>query len=807
MTPRAGLLLALLALVSTSRPASAGGFRLFADSPTARSTDLSYGYRTSPGFVSLAINGKFPVDTVQYFLGRNSLRLLYTSSTTGDWALAAITPGFQPVSVASLDSLVFYIRPSATIPLAELPSVFIEDNANHRTSRFPLNLAIASAPGATWTRVVIPMSWFQANAGIMDLNALKLVFFGATPGVATTATRLVNVDEIRFVDTDATPPPTPAGFRVREHERHAEIGWDAPANADIDMVRIERNTGTGWTRVGIAPSEEGGAIDWLDATGVTARYRVIASDMGLRLSPPSDSSQITTRALTDAEFLDRTQEAAFRYFWDHGHPVSGLSRERTTSGDVCTSGGTGMGVMAMIMAADRGFITRADARARVQQIVTFLRTQVPQYLGAYPHWINGTTGQPIGFLSPTDDTRDLVETSYLFMGLLSARSYFGANDASEIALRNDITAMWTAVQWDAFVQSGGTAITWHRSPTTGFSVGALVTGWNEAMITYLLAKASPTHAIATSLYHTGWAQNGAIVNGNTYYGTVLPLGPAYGGPLFFEQYTPMGFDPHYGPDTYADYFQQGVAHTLINRAYCQANPNGRVGYSSTVWGLTASDELDGYSAHAPFSNDNGTLSPTAAFSSYPFTPTESMAAMRAMYNTYGSRLWGVFGPKDAFSPTQANWYAGGYIAIDQGPIAVMIENGRTGLLWNHFMNNPEVLAALSALGFVRNPGWTTDTPGTPAVPRLALAAGPNPSRGAVTFACALPAPGRVQLALYDLRGARVTILSDATLPAGSHTFQWDGRDAHGMAVSPGMYLARLEAGRDAVTTRIIRLAR
>lgn len=806
MTTRSRILGALLALAVFAPPASAGGFRLFADSITPVSMDLSYGYRTSPGFVSLATNSKAPIDTSIYYLGRNSIRLLYSTATTGDWAVGATTPGFQPVSVASLDSLVFFMRATTATTGAQLPSIFFEDTSNRRTSRFPLSLALASLPATTWTRVAIPMSWFQANAGSMDLNALKLVFFGAQLGLSS-GTRTLNIDEIRFVDTDATAPPVPLGFRAREHEKHAEINWDAPSDPDIDMVRIQRNTGSGWSTVAIAPAEEGGATDWLGATGVTARYRVIAADMGLLTSAPSDSAQITTRPLTDAEFLDRTQESAFRFFWDHGHPVSGLSRERTTSGEVCTSGGTGMGVMAMIMAADRGFVSRNDARARVQQIVTFLRTQVPQYLGAFPHWINGTTGQPIGFLGPTDDTRDLVETSYLFMGLLAARSYFGADDESETALRNDITTMWNACQWDAFVQNGGTAIMWHRSPTTGFSVGATVQGWNEAMITYLLAKASPTHPIATSLYHTGWARNGAIVNGATYYGNVLPLGSAYGGPLFFEQYTNMAFDPHYGPDSYADYFQQARAHTLINRAYCQANPQGRVGYGGDIWGLTASDEPNGYSAHEPFNNDNGTLSPTAALSSYPFTPTESMAAMRAMYNLYGQRLWGVFGPKDAWNPGASNWYAGGYISIDQGPIAVMIENGRTALLWNHFMNNPEVLGALTALGFVRNPGWTTDTPGAPSAPRLALTAGPNPSHGPVTLACALPAAGRVRLVLYDLRGARVTTMSDATLPAGSHSFQWDGRDAQGIAVAPGMYLARLEAGGAAVTTRIIRLAR
>jgi hypothetical protein len=292
---------------------------------------------------------------------------------------------------------------------------------------------------------------------------------------------------------------------------------------------------------------------------------------------------------------------------------------------------------------------------------------------------------------------DLVETSYLAQGLLAVRQYFDGVDADETQIRTLATQLWEAIEWDAFRPVGQDVLRWHRSPTTGLS-SANVQGWNECMITYLLAVASPTHPVPTSLYHVGWAGNGGMVNGASYYGHPLYVGPAYGGPMFFAHYSFLGFDPRYKHDAYANYYVHNRNHALVQVAYCTANPGGRVGYGASSWGLTASDDPYGYSAHAAFSNDNGTLTPTAALASMPYVPAQSLAAARHFYQTYGANLWSFEGFKDAFHPG-LNWTASDAIAIDQGPIVVMIENHRSGLLWKLFMSCPEVQSGLRKLGF------------------------------------------------------------------------------------------------------------
>jgi len=156
-------------------------------------------------------------------------------------------------------------------------------------------------------------------------------------------------------------------------------------------------------------------------------------------------------------------------------------------------------------------------------------------------------------------------------------------------------------------------------------------------------------------------------------------------------------DPRNLEDSYANYWEQNVNHSLINMAYCSDNPQSYAGYSEECWGLTASDGNDGYSAHSP-NNDRGVITPTAAISSLPFTPEESMKAIRHFYYYLGDRLWGEYGFYDAFNPT-AGWVASSFLAIDQGPIICMIENHRTGLLWDLYMSAPEVKQGLDKLGF------------------------------------------------------------------------------------------------------------
>lgn len=396
--------------------------------------------------------------------------------------------------------------------------------------------------------------------------------------------------------------------------------------------------------------------------------------------------------LSDNDLMTLVQQQTFKYFWDFAHPSSGMARERNSSGDVVTTGGSGFGIMAMIVAMERGFITRADGMVRLDKILGFLET-CDRFHGVWPHWLNGVTGKIVPF-SAKDNGGDIVETSYMIQGLLCMRQYLNSAVTAEKAEIDRINNLYHSVEFDWFT-NGEKTLYWGWSPDYGYNLK--IQGYNETLITYVTAASSPTHGITTDVYTNGYANNGGIKNGRSYYGYMLPLGSDYGGPLFFTQYSFLGLDPRHLKDQYADYWIQNVNQSLINWAYCKANPRKYPGYGSAVWGLTASDNPWGYNAQSP-TNDLGVITPTAAISSIVYTPVQSLNALKTDYYFLGDHLWSNYGFYDAFDITEG-WWANSTLAIDQGPIICMIENYRTGLLWNLFMSASEVQNGLTKLGF------------------------------------------------------------------------------------------------------------
>ena len=445
-----------------------------------------------------------------------------------------------------------------------------------------------------------------------------------------------------------------------------------------------------------------GSLNYLEKYTVDVAS-TLRSSQGRNLQAPTSVVFVTTidstrkfPSISDNELLTKIQQQTFKFFWDFGHPVSGLARERSNGDDnIVTSGGSGFGMMAILVGIERGFITRAEGLTRMQTIVSFLKNTADKFQGAFPHWLNGSTGKVVPFASD-DDGADLVETAYAVQGLLCARQYFDGAGTAETSLRSDINAIWNGVDWEYFRKADEDVLYWHWSPL-GFIKNVQIKGWNECLITYVLAAASTTHTIPKTVYDNGWASNGGMKNGNSYYGYQLPLGPAQGGPLFFAHYSFLGINPQGLSDAYANYNTQNTNHTLINRAYCLANPKGYFGYSDSVWGITASDIQNGYKASSP-TDDAGYIAPTAALSSFPYTPTESMAALKFFYYTLGDKIWKEYGFVDAFN-LHTPWFANSFLAIDQGPIIVMIENYRSKLLWNLFTSCPEVKDGMQALGF------------------------------------------------------------------------------------------------------------
>jgi len=420
------------------------------------------------------------------------------------------------------------------------------------------------------------------------------------------------------------------------------------------------------------------------------------------VKPVAFDAKTRPKNLSDSALLDLVQKQTFRYFWDFAHPISGMARERSNENfgygnETITTGGTGFGIMSIIVAVERKWIPRDTAAKFMLKMVNFL-LKANAYHGVFPHWMNGATGKTIPF-SRKDDGADLVETSYLFQGLLCARQYFNNDNRIEREFRNKLSWMWPDTEWNWFTKGGEEVLYWHWSPNNGWAMNFPVRGFNECLIMYILAASSPNekYQVPASVYHRGWAESNFFKNGKTFYGHKLPLGFDYGGPLFFSQYSFLGLDPRGLKDRYADYWEQNKNHTLINHDYCVENPKAFKGYGENCWGLTASDTYNGYNAFSP-TNDEGTITPTAALSAFPYTPEYSMKALKHFYYDLGDKIWSEYGFIDAFNETK-NWYASSHLAIDQGPIVAMIENYRSGLLWNLFMSCPEIQAGLKKLGF------------------------------------------------------------------------------------------------------------
>ena len=425
--------------------------------------------------------------------------------------------------------------------------------------------------------------------------------------------------------------------------------------------------------------------------------------------PNDDDDPIVIEPLSDEEMMDLTQETTFKYFWDFAEPNSGAAKERyhpnnpSLNQNVVTTGGTGFGLMSILVGMERNYITKSEGIERLNKILTFLEN-ADRFHGAWSHWIDGNNGNVLPF-STEDNGGDLVETAFLTQGLICIKEYFKNGSTEEKTLANQADVLWKGVEWNWYTQNQN-KLFWHWSPNNGFAINLELKGYNETLLAFILAAASPNYPITAEVYHQGWASNGNIKASNSQYGFPLILkhagSPTYGGPLFFAHYSYLGLNPTYLSDQYANYWDLNFNHTSINYQYCVSNPKGYADYSSDCWGLTASytrnsDGSMGYNAHKP-GNDTGVISPTAAISSIVYTPQKALDAMHFFYSKK-DKLLGPAGFYDAFSPEYNYWVAEAYLAIDQGPQIIMIENYRTGLLWNLFMQNEDVQNGLDTLEF------------------------------------------------------------------------------------------------------------
>jgi hypothetical protein len=674
-------------------------------------------------------DGHLPLETKIFLSPPNALRLQWQSQSGGGWEAEVHVDRFrnrfpaflghtlyfwcfapQEIAANDLPALVLSNR-SEGLQVAEFPGAFTEP--------LPLGKFTGEIPAGRWTLVRIPLSAFQSKSIYeFDPQFLQSIVFHQAH--ADGAQHLLIIDDIRVGDD---PPKrlaaltSPKNVRAVGYDRHVDLQWDAVTNPALQHYVVYRSLdGKQFEPVGIQLPDITRYTDFLGKSGVTAQYKVASSDWLNRSSAPSEVVSASTREFSDDELLTMLQENCFRYYWDAADPHSGMTRENIPGDDrIVATGASGMGIATLIVGAQRGFVTRAQGIERMKKIVSFLE-KADRYHGAWSHYMNGATGKTMPVFGMFDNGGDLVETSFLIEGLLAARQYFRGNSDDERDLYQRISQLWETVEWDWYRgPTPGDFLYWHWSAEWGWQIQHPLIGFNEVMITYLLAMSSPTHPVPASMYYSGWASQseralsyragwGGVAdgdhygNGHTYYGIKLDVGVGTGGPLFFTDYSFFGFDPHSLHDRFtSSYFDNNRNIARINLAYCIANPKKFAGYGADAWGLTASDGPWGYVPHAPDdNNDKGTLTPTGALASFPYTPEASMAALKHYYRDLGSQIWDVYGPRDAYNPGQ-NWISIIYMGLNQAPITVMVENHRTGLVWKNFMANPEIGTMLQKL--------------------------------------------------------------------------------------------------------------
>ncbi len=503
------------------------------------------------------------------------------------------------------------------------------------------------------------------------------------------------------------------------------------------------------------------------------------------------------RADATAAMLDSIQHASFNYFWYEANAANGLIKDRSTTGSPCSIASTGFGLSAICTGIDHGWVTRAAGRARV---LTTLQTFWTGPQGSGANGFIGYKGLFYHFLDMSTAVRtwscelSTIDTALLFAGILDCKQYFSGSDPDEVTIRALADSIYYRADWE-FMRNGASGIYMGWKPGTNFSGYGLWQGYNEAMILYLLALGSPTHPVPA----TTWNYWMSGYQWSTQYGQTYVIFA----PLFGHQYSHCWVDFRLGQDAFMrfrgiTYFENSRRATLAQQAYAAANPGGWIGYSDSLWGLTASDIPGGYNARGapPPLNDDGTITPTAPVSSIAFAPDAVIPVIRNMYENY-PLLWGPYGFRDAFNlSTTTPWYDTDYLGIDEGPIVLMIENYLNGRVWNRFMTNADIRTGLTRAGFTP----TADVAPVVAALQLQAWAEPNPFAQVTTIRFRLPQAGPVRVVAYDLAGRAVARLLDGERAAGEHTVRWEAGN-----VPSGVYYVRLESGGRAVTKRCVRL--
>ncbi|MCI0332770.1 MAG: hypothetical protein L0228_06065 [Planctomycetes bacterium] len=668
------------------------------------------------------VNGKFPVEDGRFVSPSNCLRLTWKSAPGGDWRMTLkVTGRYGRRFQFAGDTLSMWLFSTEELTPETGPRIFLQDANGAGVPTILLLAHQGRLPANRWVHLRLPFAKFRGQYGGTDdgkFDSRQLAGIAFVQNLEDDKQHTLYIDDVSVIDgnaSDSDAPSTPTGLTVEGQARHFDLSWQPCGGDDLKCYRVYRSwDGQDFQPVATRPAWSCRHVDFVDGPGKRAHYKVSAIDVHDNESPPSTAAEGTTRDFDDEQLLDMVQEGCFRYYWDAANADSGMAVE-ILPGDsnLVAVGASGFGIMAQIVATERKFITRDESARRMLKILRFLK-RADRFHGVWPHFLDGRTGRVNPYFGKYDNGGDLVETAFLVQGLLAARQYFDRDNDAERELRDTITSLWRDVEWDWYRKTPDSDVLfWHWSPDHEWHISHPLIGWNETMIVYLLAIASPTHPVPASLYHTGWAGQSELAvqyrrnwsrtadgehftNGNEYYGIKLDVGIGTGGDLFFTQFSFLGFDPRNKRDRYTNYFHNNRNIALINRAYCIDNPRNHVGYGPDCWGLSAGVNSGGGQPQPR--GDNGTICSSAALGSFPYTPDESMAALNHFYYSLGPKIWGPYGFHDGFNQTQ-NWFDEVYMGLNQAQIVVGIENQRTGLVWKKFMANSEISGALQTTGF------------------------------------------------------------------------------------------------------------
>lgn len=687
-------------------------YSFFTNSPMSGSYFYTHVAPKNESFI-VHKNGQLPISEDVFHSPGNALKLNYLNAPDANWSASVFHNRLRGRDhFKKNEMLSFWVfQPALPADVSDLPKIqlMLSDSSLSATATFVLKTV------NQWTNIVIPIQRFVLNNETKTMDIIAVVFSQQSN---SDNEHLLYVDDIFFMPkpTEKKTLSQPKLISALGYPMHVDLVWEPQNDENVHLIQIYRSeNGTDFKAVGVQQPYLNRFADFVGETGRNYLYKITFFDINFNETAPSEVLQAQTKSMTDEELLTMVQEAGFRFYWDEAEKSSGLAKENLHGRhNMIATGASGFGIMALIVGTERGFISRTESIERFKIILSFLEN-ADTFHGAYPHFLDGPTGKTVPFFGNRDNGADLVETSFLIQGLLAARSYFALENADEKQIRDKITRIWEKVEWSWFRRFPDSKfLYWHWSPDQEWVINHNLIGWNETMVTYLLAIASPTHAIPAEMYYSGWANSDSTgynyrsawsnttdgakyVNGNTYFDIKLDVGVSTGGPLFFTHYSYMGYDPHQINDKYTNYFVNNQNIARINHRYCIENPNNYKGYGDDAWGLTASDGPFHYSADEPVVwQDHGKIAPTGAIASFPYTPQESMKALKNYYFNFGKFLWGEYGFKDAFDLNQ-NWCSEIYMGLNQAPMTVMIENHRSGLLWRLFMNNPEIQSGLKKI--------------------------------------------------------------------------------------------------------------